>query len=78
MLVVTYSEARQNFASILDKAKSEGAVLIKRADGSVFRIIPEVGEGSPFANIKTLADFSHEDIQQALNYDWRNRFSLLN
>lgn len=69
MLVVTYSEARQNFASILDKAKSEGAVLIKRADSSVFRIIPEGGAMSPFAKIKTLVDLPHEDIQQALNND---------
>ena len=69
MLVVTYSQARQNFASILDKAKSKGAVLIKRADGSVFRIIPEGDALSPFTNIKTLVDLPHEDIQQALNND---------
>ena len=66
MLVVTYSEARQNFASILDKAKSEGAVLIKRSDGSVFRIIPEVGDDSPFVDVKTLVNLTHEDILQAL------------
>ena len=69
MLVVTYSEARQNFASILDKAKSEGAVLIKRADGSVFRITPEGGEESPFAKVKTLFDLNHDDILQALKND---------
>ena len=28
MLVVTYSEARQNFASVLDKSKNEGADLL--------------------------------------------------
>ena len=67
MHVVTYSEARQNFASILDKAKSEGAVLIKRADGSVFRIIPEGGDDSPFADVKTLVNLTHEDIRQTLN-----------
>lgn len=66
MLVVTYSEARQNFASILDKSKNDGAVLIKRADGSVFRISPEVSESSPFAGIKTLFDIRHEDIMQSL------------
>ena len=66
MLVVTYSEARQNFASILDKSKNDGAVLIKRADGSVFCISPEVSESSPFAGIKTLFDIRHDDIMQSL------------
>ena len=55
MLVVTYSEARQNFSSILDKSKNDGAVLVKRADDS-----------SPFAGIKTLFDLKHDDIMQSL------------
>ena len=66
MLVVTYSEARQNFASVLDKSKNDGAVLVKRADGSVFRISPEVSESSPFVGIKTLFDIRHDDIMQSL------------
>ncbi len=66
MLVVTYSEARQNFASVLDKSKNDGAVLVKRADGSVFRISPEVSNSSPFAGIKTLFDIKHDDIMQSL------------
>ena len=37
----TYSEARQRFASILDKADREGAVRIKRRDGKVFIVRPE-------------------------------------
>ena len=66
MLVVTYSDARQNFASVLDKSKNDGAVLVKRADGSVFRISPEVSDSSPFAGIKTLFDIKHDDIMQSL------------
>ena len=66
MLVVTYSEARQNFASVLDKSKNDGAVLVKRADGSVFRISPEVSNSSPFTGIKTLFDIKHDDIMQSL------------
>jgi len=38
MTVFTYSEARQNFATVLDIAKKEGEVIIKRRDGSVFRL----------------------------------------
>ena len=52
MLVVTYSEARKTFASVLDRAKQEGSVLIKRADGSMFRISPIQSDESPFAGIK--------------------------
>lgn len=69
MLVVTYSEARQNFASILDKAKIEGSVLVKRADGSVFRITPEGSVESPFAGVKTLYNLKQDDIQNALKED---------
>ena len=36
MRVYTYSEARQNFASILDVATRDGAVAIRRRDGQTF------------------------------------------
>jgi antitoxin (DNA-binding transcriptional repressor) of toxin-antitoxin stability system len=38
MNTYTYSEARQRLAAVLDKAKKEGKVLIKRKDGSVFEL----------------------------------------
>lgn len=47
MTVYTFSEARQNFASILEKAKTEGRVLIRRKDGSVFAIQPVAKKESP-------------------------------
>ena len=47
MTIYTYSEARQNFASVLDKARAEGKVLIKRKDGSVYMIQPVSQKGSP-------------------------------
>jgi PHD/YefM family antitoxin component YafN of YafNO toxin-antitoxin module len=43
----TYSEARQKLAKLLDKAKKEGSVLIKRRDGSVFELRPVNGKKSP-------------------------------
>jgi antitoxin (DNA-binding transcriptional repressor) of toxin-antitoxin stability system len=52
MLVTTYSDARKNFASILDRAGRDGAVLVKRADGSVYRIVPEKQGKSPFDGVK--------------------------
>ena len=66
MLVMTYSDARQNFASVLDKSEADGAVLVKRADGSLFRISPEQKGQSPFEGIKTLFDLQQNDIMQAL------------
>ncbi len=38
MNVYTYTEARQNLASLLDQAAKEGEVRIKRKDGRVFVI----------------------------------------
>ena len=40
MKAYTYSEARENFASVLEEAEREGSVEIRRRDGAVFRILP--------------------------------------
>jgi len=40
MTSYTFSEARQNFAAVLEKAKAEGGVLITRRDGTLFEILP--------------------------------------
>jgi len=47
MVVYTYSEARQNFASVLDKAVQEGEVRVKRKDGQVFVIRLVTPDDSP-------------------------------
>ena len=47
MTIYTFSEARQKFASVLNKARAEGKALIKRKDGSVFMIQPFNQKGSP-------------------------------
>lgn len=44
----TYSEARQNLASLLDQAAAEGQVRIRRRDGQTFVLQPEVSTASPF------------------------------
>ena len=36
----SYSEARGNFATVLNEAERDGAVEIRRRDGRVFRILP--------------------------------------
>ena len=45
--VYTYSEARQNLASLLDQATQEGEVRVRRKDGQIFVIKPETRTGSP-------------------------------
>jgi hypothetical protein len=47
MTVFSYSQARQNFAAVLDKAAREGKVLIRRKDGSVFTLCPQKPNASP-------------------------------
>ncbi len=47
MRVYTYSEARQNFASLLETAQKDGAVRIRRKDGSSFVVQPESSGASP-------------------------------
>jgi len=44
----SFTEARQNFATILENAKRDGAVCIKKRDGEVFYIKPAKSNCSPF------------------------------
>jgi hypothetical protein len=48
MNVYTYSEARQNLASLLDQATREGEVRIRRKDGQVFMVRLQPNDESPF------------------------------
>ena len=43
----SFTEARQHFATILDEAKKDGAVCIKKRDGQVFYIKPAKSKRSP-------------------------------
>jgi hypothetical protein len=47
MNVYTYTEARQNLATLLNQALKEGQVLIKRRDGQVFILKPQPRADSP-------------------------------
>jgi len=66
MDVYTYSEARQNFASVLDTAKKKGKVLIRRKDGTTFAIIPEKPQKSPLDVAGVRSSVSKQDIVQAV------------
>jgi len=43
----SFTEARQHFASILDEAKKEGVVCVKKRDGEAFYIKPAMPRKSP-------------------------------
>jgi prevent-host-death family protein len=47
MKTYTYSEARQKLAALLDRARREGRVQIRRRDGQLFVLQPAKPEGSP-------------------------------
>ncbi len=47
MKVYTYSQARQQLANILDQARNEGEVRVKRRDGQEFVIKPVTRGHSP-------------------------------
>jgi hypothetical protein len=48
MKLYTFSDARQQFSKVLDTAKKEGKVLIRRRDGSLFSLVAEKTVISPF------------------------------
>ena len=62
MRVYTYSEARQNLSSVLDKAESTGKVIIRRKDGRVFALVPERMSRSPLDVPSIHAAVSAEEI----------------
>lgn len=47
MKTYTYAEARQRLAALLDQARREGQVQIRRQDGSTFVLQPVVSDRSP-------------------------------
>ncbi len=47
MKVYTYSQARQKLAKLLNEARLEGEVAIKKRDGQTFILRPVKEHGSP-------------------------------
>ncbi len=62
--VYTYSSARQNLAALLEQALRDGEVKVRRKDGRVFIIKPEVNAESPFAVQGIDLGFSTQEIVQ--------------
>ena len=43
----SFTEARQHFASVLDEARKEGIICIKKRNGEAFYIKPVISKISP-------------------------------
>jgi antitoxin (DNA-binding transcriptional repressor) of toxin-antitoxin stability system len=67
MKAYTYSEARENFASVLEEAERDGGVEIRRRDGAVFRIQPAPrSKSSPLDVPGVRLNVSTEDLVAAV------------
>ena len=62
MRVYTYSEARQNLASLLDVAKRDGSVAIRCRDGQTFILSPQPMDNSPIDVEGVDLDITTEEI----------------
>jgi hypothetical protein len=70
----TFSEARQNFAAILEQARRDGAVRIQRRDGQSFVLTPELKKASPLdiPGITLDKAITREDILQSIQESRRS------
>jgi antitoxin (DNA-binding transcriptional repressor) of toxin-antitoxin stability system len=79
MQVHTYSEARQNLSSVLDKAETTGKVIIRRKDGRTFALIPEQTRRSPLDVPSIRVAASTEELVQIVRRErmrprgWKRR-----
>ncbi|NOZ68613.1 MAG: type II toxin-antitoxin system Phd/YefM family antitoxin [Deferribacteres bacterium] len=62
MTTYTFSEARQKLSSVLEKARTQGEVLIKRKDGSIFVVKPVSSKRSPLDVAGINANLSAKEI----------------
>jgi hypothetical protein len=64
----TFSEARQNFAALLEQARRDGAVRIQRRDGQSFVLTPEIRPASPLdvAGITPAQPISRDEILESI------------
>jgi hypothetical protein len=76
MTVDTFYEARQKFAALLERARREGAVRVKRRDGQVFLIQPEHSRRSPLDVAGVDSDVSGEEIVDIVR-EMRQRANVL-
>lgn len=67
MKVYTYSEARQKLASVLEQARTEGEVQIRRKDGQTFVLRPARALESPLNVAGVDLGLSEDEILTAVH-----------
>ena len=66
MKVYTYSQARQKLAKLLDDARQDGQVQIKRRDGQTFIIKPVEEKESPLDISGVSTDLTLDELNEAV------------
>ena len=77
MKVYSYSEARQQLAELLNRARREGQVEIRRRDGQAFVVRPTTSAGSPLDVPGVGAGFSRDEIVGLVRESRRSTDRLL-
>jgi prevent-host-death family protein len=77
MRVYSYSEARQQFAELLNRASREGEVEIRRRDGRAFVVRPTTRCGSPLDVPGIDAGLSRAEILELVRASRRSTARLL-
>jgi hypothetical protein len=71
----SFTEARQHFAAILDEAKREGVVCIKKKDGEAFFIKPAILRKSPLDVKGVNLGLSSSDIVDVIREGRERKYS---
>lgn len=71
----SFTEARQRFASILDEAKKEGIVCIKKRDGESFYIRPATPKKSPLDVKGVDLDLTSSEIVDVIRNGRERKYS---
>jgi len=77
MRVYSFSEARQQFAEVLDRASREGEVQIRRRGGQAFSIRPATRTSSPLDVPGVDAGLSRREIVELVRESRRSSARLL-
>ena len=77
MKVYSYSEARRQLAALLNRARREGEVEIRRRDGQVFVVRPTTRHGSPLDVPGVNAGLSREEVLDLVRESRRSTERLL-
>lgn len=67
MKVYTFSEARQQFSTVLDCAQNDGEVRVTRRDGRIFLIQPLQTPVSPLAVEGVNLNLSKEELLASIH-----------